>query len=273
MEIVLRVVLSFIAGGVTVSGLVWLSERLGARVGGVLSGVPSTMLVSLVFIYVGQGGEDVKLAVSVVPPLMIAALVYGYALVTTLGRAGGPYLYARAIATAGLVWLLVAFAARRVEHYVSFAESVAAVMVAIVGFAVLFRRYEPVVAKHIQRPRHVLIDRFMLSGAVIAGAVMVAHVVSAKWGGVVASFPVVLTSTVCFLNSGQGNGFAKSWIKHLPFAYIGLLIFAVIVYQTVAVFDPLVSFGLGVVCSILYSYMYISFGGLLDKNKDTGDRA
>ena len=83
MDFAIKVILSFIVGGTWVSGVIWLSEKLGSRVGGAIAGIPSTILISLIFINLTQGPADAREALTIVPLMFSASLIYAFVFMKT----------------------------------------------------------------------------------------------------------------------------------------------------------------------------------------------
>src|SRR3990172_6673809 len=67
-----KLVLSFIVGGLYVAITIRISEKLGSKLGGMLIGLPSTVLISLIFI---AWTQDVTAAVSATPIIPVASAI------------------------------------------------------------------------------------------------------------------------------------------------------------------------------------------------------
>ena len=66
----LKLALSFIVGSVWISTATILAEKFGTKVGGILAGLPSTMVVALFFIGWTQTPQIAAEAATVVPIIM-----------------------------------------------------------------------------------------------------------------------------------------------------------------------------------------------------------
>ncbi len=257
MEFILRVILSFVIGGGYVSGIIWLSEKLGSRIGGALAGVPNTILVSLVFINITEGPQSTKVATAIVPVMLAATLFYGWVFVkmSSLSK-HSRYLLVSAVAT--IAWLGTSAALRESLSKTNFAYIIILGLAGILLFQYLFHKYTVVVPKKRILPGTVYMARFLVSGAVIASAVLVARYSGPLWGGVVSSFPATVVTALYFLSKSQGSEFVKSFVKRLPLAVISSLLFVIVLHQTLTRLPTITSFLLGMSCSLIYTFVLLS---------------
>ena len=63
---VLKLLLSFLVGGLYIAFVIRVSERVSAGVGGILAGMPTTVLISTFFIWWVQGTESVSAAIPMI---------------------------------------------------------------------------------------------------------------------------------------------------------------------------------------------------------------
>jgi len=66
----LKILLSFLLGGVWITFSTIIAERFGSKLGGVLAGLPSTVIISLFFIGWTQSPTIASKATTVVPIIM-----------------------------------------------------------------------------------------------------------------------------------------------------------------------------------------------------------
>ena len=272
MEFILRVILSFIVGGGYVSGIIWLSEKLGSRIGGALTGVPNTILVSLVFINITEGPQSTKLATAIVPVMLAATLFYGWVFVKASSLTK-PKRYLLVSVVATLAWLVISAILRESLSKTDFVYIIILGLVGISLFQYLFHKYMVVVPKKRILPSSVYLARFVISGAVIAAAVVVARYSGPLWGGVVSSFPATVVTALYFLSKSQGSEFAKSFVKRLPLAVISSLIFIIVMHQTLTRLPTITCFLLGMTGSLIYTFILLSIKKpqMLDQSLNDGE--
>ncbi|GEM_PF-866598 len=258
MEFGLKVALSFFVGGAYVSGILWFSERLGSRIGGAIAGIPSTLFISLAFISVTEGSKAARSATTIIPIMIVAALFYGWIFiqVASLYKTARRHLWATIGAT--LAWLLVSVGIRALFSGVNFAYIVLAAVIGIGAFYAYFRRFPPVQPKKISLPHAIYVTRFLTAGLVIAGAVLAARLLGPLWGGVVSSFPATIASSLYFLNKSQGCAFTKSFVRHLPFAFVSTILFIIVLHQTLTRMPTFASFAIGMASALAYTYGLVS---------------
>ena len=257
MAFALKVILSFLIGGGYVSGIIWFSEKLGSRVGGALTGVPNTVLVSLVFINVTENPQATKLATSIIPVMLIAVLLYAWVFVKTASLTNkNRHLFATATAT--MAWLLAAAVLRQSFSKAGFVHIVIFTLVGIMLFQYIFHTYAVILPKKRMLPNSIYIVRFLVAGAVIATAVVAARYLGPLWGGVISGFPATVVAVLYFLSKSQGGEFAKSFVKQLPLSVISSLIFVVVLHQTLTRVSTYISFLIGMACALIYTLVLLS---------------
>ncbi len=259
MDFSLKVFLSFLIGGGYVSGIVWTSENLGSRIGGAIAGLPSTILVGLIFIEIAEGTEATKSAAKIVPLIFMAALIYAWVFLKSVRKIKGPNKALKASAFALMAWLALVLPEKYIFTDKSFLIICIAASAGLILFRYLFRNLSSRLPKKFELPNSVYFLRFIISGAIIASAVVAAHFAGPVWGGVVSSLPALLFSTLYFLHKTQGDEFLEGFIKRLPVSYISSFIFLVILHQTLGKFGDTVCFGLAMLGALSYTIAIIYF--------------
>jgi hypothetical protein len=257
MEFALTVVLSFLIGGAYVSGVIWLSERIGSRAGAAIAGLPSTILVSIVFIVFSEGPEVARAAVAVVPLMFTSALIYALIFLRMVATFKNAARYPIAVIVATLAWLLTALIIRQTAS-IPFYYAVLFALFSLFGFRYALRKYVTVKSVKIKLTDNIYLLRFIVGGALIAASVIAAHVIDPTWGGIIASFPAMLGVILYFLNKSQGDKFLKGFLRSLPLSYIGSLTFIIIVHQTLTNIFSYASLILGMAGAGLYIWLLIT---------------
>ncbi|MGD8340213.1 MAG: hypothetical protein PVH89_05490 [Gammaproteobacteria bacterium] len=174
-----------------------MAERWGTRIGGMLSGLPSTVVVAFSFIAVTQGAEQAYLATESFP-LTFSFNAIAVAAYLALARHGS---------AAGLTGLVLAWLALQ-AGFVAFARAVQPVthgmsfilwLLVLVAMTATLRKFFPVPfakgSAH-AHSRGELAGRAAFCGFVIAGAVLSAMISGPLGDAVLAAFPAVLVTTL-----------------------------------------------------------------------------
>lgn len=250
------VVLSFLVGGAYVSGVIWASEKLGSRIGGAVAGWPSTILVGLAFIDLTEGPVAVHSAVTIVPLMFFATLIYGLVFTNSIGKIKYKNKAFLATLVALSVWLVIILGIRKFSD-ISFLYIVLATFIGLLGFRFAFRNFESIAATNIILPNNIYFFRFVIGGAVIAGSVLAARYAGPVWGGMISCFPAVLGSVLYFLGKSQGGKFLQGFLRRLPMSYISSLIFMVIVHQLITKTSGFYTFLIAMTVATAYTFLLI----------------
>lgn len=255
MDFIIKVVLSFIVGGSYVAGVIWLSEKLGSRIGGAIAGLPSTILISMIFINITQGPADVREAVAIVPLMFMATLLYA---IVFLKVEANTKRHPVAIITATIAWTSVALVFKLFSK-LDFIYIVAIGVAGLVGFKIAFHKFDTTAPKKIKLPKNIYLIRFIIGGSVIASSVLIAKLLGPVWGGVVGSMPAMLGCILYFLSKSQGSEFLHGFLRRLPLSYISSLLFLVVIHQSLTNINSVLAFTLGMSGASIYTFSIIYF--------------
>ena len=209
-----KLILSFIVSGVWITVSTILADKLGARFGGLIAGLPSTIVISLFFIGWTQTPLIASQATTPVPMVMgiTAVFVVGYILLAKYGF----YLSL-------IIPLAVWFVLSMILVFVKFDNF----LYSWIGFIVLLLSSYYILSKkkvqdeegQVRRainytPLHLLF-RGTLSGTIIAFAVIMAKIGGPFIGGVFVAFPAVMLSVIIISYLAQGKSFSCETAKVL----------------------------------------------------------
>lgn len=253
MEFTLKVILSFVVGGLYVSTIVWAAEKLGSKIGGAIAGIPSTLLVSLAFINLAEGPVATKAASAIVPLLITAALFYAYIFVESAQFLKTSYKHIAATLFAVIGWAGLSLAIRAVFKGADFAVILIVALAGAIGFNQLFKHFPDVKPKKFELPKYVYLVRFLVAGSVVSLSVLAARHLGATWGGVAASFPATVASSLYFLNKSQGCTFTEGFVRRLPKAFISTFIFIICLHLLLTNLPTLLCFVLALAAALTYT--------------------
>lgn len=239
-----KLVLSFVVGGLWIAMGVSLAERRGSRAGGLVIGFPSTVLIAVFFIGWTQSPAAAVRATSIIPAVFGISCLYLLTAIALIGRGLGTALAAALAVWGGLSALLVAL---------KFDDYWAGVLIYTACFAFAFWRLGRIPppgadAERVRPSGPLLIAaRAVFGGTIVALAVLLAKVGGALIGGVFAIFPAVFTGALVATAVSHGPGFSAALMRSTLVGGISVIVFATAVRLS---FGPL---GLirGTVVSIL----------------------
>jgi hypothetical protein len=220
---VLKLILSFVLGGLWITAGVALAERRGSKAGGLVLGFPSTVLVAIVFIGWSQSTRAAALATSVIPAVHGINALYVLVTVSLIGRRP------RAGWAAGLaVWGTCAalIVASKFDHFL------AGVLVYAFFLAFSYWRIGRILPKGADAARGpaagpmLIAARGIFGGAVIVAAVLIAKVGGPLVGGVFAIFPAVFTGALLATALSHGPGFSAAVMRSTLLGGISCVVFA-----------------------------------------------
>ncbi len=219
---------SFLVGAVWVTLTTIIAEKFGSKIGGFIGGLPSTVLIALLFIGLTQSPAAAARASVVIPLTMgvngIFTLIYlmyiRRGLLNALGRAFTAWLVlAGLIAVSGIdqLWLTVT------------------------GWLVLLVFYLMIVEKFAHIPPHgkveviytplQVVSRGLFTGTLIAIAVLITKIGGPVLGGIFSVFPVIFTSNMVITYRSGGLEFSRAVVKTLvASAMINVGVYAVAVH-------------------------------------------
>lgn len=243
----LKLGLGFLVGSLWVTLTTLSAERFGSKVGGLIGGLPSTVMIALLFIGYTQSPLVAAQATTVMPLAQglngLFILIFMLLIPTGLNRA---------LPISLLVWLSLA-----VFLYLLELQSF---LVSIIGWLILFTFCFIVLEKWMEIPSHgkqeynyppsQLIWRALFGGAVISFAVLMGKLGGPLLGGIFGSFPAMFLSTLVITSHIGGAAYSKPVGKSLLVS--GLI--NVPLYEIVVRYlYPSVGLALGTAIAVVFS--------------------
>lgn len=259
---ILKLILSFIVGGLYIAFTIWVSEKYGSKIGGLLIGLPSTLLISLIFIYWTQNQSAAVSAIPIVPAAIAANSLF---LVTFIS------LYQRGHLTAffGAILLWFVITLPLVFNHISSLILSLAISIIFFTVAVLYLNKFPdrKLGEFILSKKEFLF-RCVFAGLIVAMAVYLGKILGPLWGGLFASFPVAFFSSIYLLEKSHGIDFTSSVAKTMPYGSMGNVIFATAFYFFVPVHGMIIGLVVSYLLSLLFAtavYKLLLTDKLLEK--------
>lgn len=245
----LKVFLSFLVAGIWITLITRISESRGTKLGGLLSGMPSNLVISMIFVAWTQGTAIASESASIVPLAMIIDSVFLFVFVLACNKYGE-----NAFIISIISWVICAYLT---SFFTGISMWTGTITYAIITFALFYylektqkiKSNEPATAN---KPTNAdLVFRGAGAGAVVASVVVLVYVLGPQIGGIFAVFPAVMLSTLFILSKSQGIKFAQSSAKIMMISSFPVITYAVGVNLTYPV--------LGVIKGSVISY----FGAFL----------
>ena len=239
----LQVILSFFIAGSLIAVLTLLAERFGSKLGGLITNLPSNILITLIFITLTQGVGFIEEMTPAVPVGMMIDSIFLVVFILLLRY----NLFFSILGSLG-TWLVLAILANRVHMEMLWIN--VAVYFGITILAFLFVEYGwkiPAMGRSDKRyTLGQMAVRAAFAGGIVGGVVLISKFVPAYLTGIVSTFPAVLFSSMVILAVNQGKAFAQATGKIMILSASNIVIYALGVYYTYPV--------LGIVWGTLISF-------------------
>jgi len=242
-----KILLSFIVGSLWITLTTLSAERFGSKVGGLIGGLPSTVVIALLFIGLTQSPEIAAQATTVMP---LAQGLNGLFILTFM------YFIQRGLWLGLLTSLILWF----VQSSLLYLLDIQRFWVSLLGCLFLLVFCYLIVEKRmkvpsqgrltISYPPSQLAWRALFGGGVISLAVLMGKIGGPLLGGIFGAFPAMFLSTLVITFNSAGSGFSRPVGKSLLIS--GLI--NVPIYEIMVRFlYPSIGLGLGTALALLFS--------------------
>jgi len=206
----LKLLLSFFLGGVWITISTIIAEKLGSKLGGVIAGLPSTIIISLFFIGWTQSPIVAYRATTVIP--LVMGINAFFVVVYALLRKRGFYI---ALGGALLCWGFTSAIIATVKFDSFLISVIGFVVLVALSFYILEKRntFPSESKKHTKYTAPILLIRGILSGSIIVFAVLMAKIAGPLVGGMFSAFPAVMLSTMIITYFSHGTNFSIAVLK------------------------------------------------------------
>jgi hypothetical protein len=189
--VVVRIIISFFVAGAWIAGTTLIGERLGARKAGLISNLPSNILISLLFVALTKGPEYASDATAGVPTGMLIDTIFLVVFIFVL-----KYGIIQALTASLATWAVSAAIVLKVLPPMNFIGSTIAYVIVAVALFIAVRAALPRVAPN-KKPTtfswKIVGIRAFFAGTVVAGAVTIAQFAPPYMTGIFATFPAAFT--------------------------------------------------------------------------------
>jgi len=244
---VIKLGLSFFVGSAWVTGATLIADRYGTKLGGLIAGLPSTVLLSLFFIGWTQSPSIAVEATTIVP---IIAAVNALFLVVYISLVRMSFWLA--LFGSLLIWTVISFTLVLLE-FSNFPLSLIIYIIVVLASYFVIEKGIKVKSETARKTKNTLgtfIFRGLLSGTIIASAVVMGKIGGPLLGGMFAVFPALFLGTLLITYFSHGSLFSSAVMKAALISAVSVVLYGVLVRYT---YIPL---GLwwGTLISIIFSF-------------------
>jgi hypothetical protein len=248
-----KLMLAFVIGGLWVTMATVAAEKYGTKVGGLLAGLPSTVVMVLFFV---GWTQSIPAAVSATSSTALGAVAITLYLLVYIWLAKKNFWVA--LISALGVWFLVATLILLTKQ-INYARSLIIFgMILASSFYLVERvlRIKSVNSKPMKYSLWMIGFRAILSGLIVGLAVYLAKVGGPIFGGLFAMFPAVFTGTLLVTYLSQGSAFSSATMKMGMLSVINLVFYSLLIRYSYPYFGLI----WGTVLALAVSY---AVGGLI----------
>jgi hypothetical protein len=220
---IIRLFLSFIVAGTWVTLATVISERFGSKIGGLIGNLPANILVSMFFIGWINGPDYAAQTAITVESGMALASIYMFVLIALLKRHK-----VKAFLPALLIWFISALLLGSLNGHDIWLGVLFyfAVTIPLFWYAEKYLAIKSVSKSvKIKYGPIELGTRALIAGGTVTTAVAIATLVGPSWGGIAATFPAVMTSTIWLMNRSQGADFARAVGKVMLLSSLNVVVY------------------------------------------------
>jgi hypothetical protein len=243
--------MSFLVAGLWISVATFLAERLGSKLGGIISNLPSNIVVSLAFISINKGEAFASESARAVPLGMAIDIIFLFVFMAMLRRG-----IVAAILVSLSTWFTCAFLTA-IAPRIGFVVGTTLFVIASLScfFAAEFvLKIRSVPKRDTSFKATTLVIRAVFAGSVVSAAVASSNLVPPYLTGIVATFPAVLLSTMAILSVSQKADFTRATGKILLLSSSNIIVYAFVAQACFVAFG----WAFGTLASFLSSIAWVA---------------
>jgi len=208
----IKLAMSFVVGSIWITSVTVIAERFGSKIGGFIGGLPSTIVVALLFIGITQSTAAASQAAVMIPMVMG---INGFFIIIYLAMIHKGLI--KTILTALASWFVVIYGVVQVGIK-DFPASIMIWLSALVICVFITEKVMNITHKggvRVPYTMQQIVTRGVVSGLIIATAVLITRLSGPVVGGIFSNFPVIFTSTLYITYRTGGAEFSRAVAKTL----------------------------------------------------------
>lgn len=254
MKYTLYYIATFIVGGGLITLLTVLSEKVEQRVAGVIISIPSTIVLSYVFIGLYTNDEVLKSVAGWAPISLIGTLFFVFIYIN-LSKFFSKLTFSIAISSlvVFIAWSLFSALILMSLHM----EYIYSALLYLFIVAIITKYFsKKQLSRKIKNDKRLtlpdVVFRFLFSGTIIMVSTLLAKLVNTFWGSVFSVFPVTYySSLVIYQRNIDDINDLFFYARNIPLGSLSLLVFSLSVFILI---EPL-GFILTIIVSLLLSFV------------------
>jgi uncharacterized membrane protein (GlpM family) len=250
-DFAIYLIISFILTGFWIAIATLYTERLGSKLGGLITNLPSNILISLIFIYKIQDINYLQDTIIAVPIGMLTNSLFLVILIILLSRSN-IYISALVSLLAWFIFALIALQFRSqnliLNSFIYFIST--GILIILIEKC---RNIKSIGQNKVRFSLYQITLRALFSGVVVAIVIFLSIIMSPYFVGIFSTFPTVLLITILILAVNQNNKFAQATGKVLILSSTNIVVYVISVYYTY----PAIGIVYGTLISFLISTLYI----------------
>jgi hypothetical protein len=244
--------LSFLLGGIWVTAVTYLADKYGTKIGGIITGLPSTALLSLFFIGWTQSPNISVEATTIIPAIgaVNALFLVVYILLVRTN-------FWLALGSSFLVWSVLSLSLV-LSNFNNFMLSIVfyVVVVSLSFFSIEKGiKIKSEQASKLKITLKTLIFRGLFSGTIIVLAVTMGKIGGPLLGGMFAMFPAMFTGTLLITYLTHGSLFSSAMMKVALLSASSVVLYAVLVRFTYVPFGLILGTSVSIIVSFSYAFI------------------
>ena len=250
----LRIAASFFIAGIWIAAATLLTERLGSKIGGMITNLPSNILVSFLFIALVQDPQFVVDAVPGVPIGMALNTLFLFFFIILVKRG---ILLSSVFSL--LVWLVFAVLVSLVELENLIMNTIIYILITAAAFSILEKVIKIPSAEKSAKKYSLsqILIRAAFAGAVVASVIVMSKFFNPYVTGIISTFPAVLLSTMIILSINQNAEFAQASGKILVLSSSNIIIYVIAVYFTYTSLGLVLGTVISFVCAFIWVWLFL----------------
>ena len=226
---IIKLVLSFLVGGAWVAIATLIADKYGTKLGGIITGLPSTVLVSLFFIGWTQSPGVAVEATTIVPIIGAVNALFLVAYIS-LVRVN----FWLALFGSAFLWTVFSFTLVLLRFSNFHLSLIIYVIVVLISYLIIEKgiKVKSETARKTKNTFGNLIFRGLLSGIIIALAVVMGKIGGPLLGGMFAMFPAMFLSTLLITYFSHGPLFSSAVMKVAILSAVSVVFYGVLVRYT-----------------------------------------
>lgn len=252
----IKLAISFLIGASWVTLVTVIAERYGTRIGGLIAGLPSTILFTLFFVAWTQSPNAASTATGL-SPLMSGFTTIFILIYILLVRKN----FWLALFSAIFVWLVCSISI----VFSKFQNFSLSIIVYLIVLAICYSILEKFIKLPSQKGKKTkytignILFRALISGSIISLATLLAKIGGPILGGVVGIFPAMFTSTILITYFSQGSSFSASIMKSTMISNTSIVLYVIVARWSYLHYGLITGTLIPVLVSFAYGYLLYQF--------------